>query len=67
MICLQSFTSPYGRCRWLRLPFGLQKRVHQELQCLHGVKCIADDALFNGKNDLDQGSNLAKFSADVRR
>ena len=35
---LTTFSTPYGRCRWLRLPFGLnvsneifQKRLNQEL------------------------------------
>ena len=52
---LTTFAMPYGRYRWLRLPFGLsvsseifQKRLHQELQGLPGVKCIADDILIHG-------------------
>ena len=65
---LAKLHQPYGRYRWLRQPFGLnvsseifQKRVHQGLQGLPGVKCIAGDVLLNGKNDKDQDSNLAKF------
>ncbi|KAL9964255.1 hypothetical protein ACROYT_G027871 [Oculina patagonica] len=49
---LTTFATPYGRYRWLRLPFGLsvsseifQKRLHQELDGLPGVKCIADDGM----------------------
>ena len=46
---LTTFATPYGRYRWLRLPFYLsvsseifQQRLHQELQGLPGVKCVAD-------------------------
>ena len=57
---LTTFATPYGRYRWLRLPFGLsvsseifQKRLHQELDGLPGVKCIADDVLIHGTNEAD--------------
>ena len=53
---LTTFATPHGRFRWLRLPFGLsvsreifQKHLHQELQGLPGVNCIADDVLIYGK------------------
>ena len=43
---LTTFATPHRRYRWLRLPFGLsvsseifQKRLHQELDGLPGVKC----------------------------
>ena len=49
---LATFATPYGRYRWLPLPFGLtvssetlQKRLHQEVEVLPSVKCIADDVL----------------------
>ena len=65
---LTTFATPYGRYRWLRLPFGLsvsseifQKRLHQELDGLPGVKCIADDVLIHGTNEADHDSNLEAF------
>ena len=65
---LTTFATPYGRYRWLRLPFGLsvsseifQKRFHQELQGLPGVKCIADDILIQGTCEADHDSNLDGF------
>ena len=65
---LTTFATPYGRFRWLRLPFGLnvsseifQKRLHQELEGLPGVKCIADDVLIYGTSDADHDRNLANF------
>ena len=38
-----------------------QKRVHQELQGLPGVKCIADDILIHGTCEADDDSNLDGF------
>ena len=65
---LTTFATPYGRFRWLRLPFGLnvsseifQKRLHQELEGLPGVRCIADDVLVYGARDVDHDRNLANF------
>ena len=65
---LTTFATPYGRYRLLRLPFGLsisskifQKRFHQELQGLPGVKCIADDILIHGTREADHDSNLDGF------
>ena len=50
------------------MPFGLsvsseifQKRLHQELQGLPGVKCIADDILIHGTCEADHDSNLDGF------
>ena len=61
---LTTFATPYGRYRWLRLPFGLslssesfQKHLHQELQGLLGVKCIADDIVIHGTCEADHDSN----------
>ena len=63
-----TFAMPYGRYRWLRLPFGLSvsseifpKHLHQELHGVPGVKCIADDVLIHGTNDADHESNLERF------
>ena len=39
----------------------IQKRLHQELQCLPDVKCIADDVLIHGTCEADHDSNLDGF------
>ncbi|XP_064475556.1 uncharacterized protein K02A2.6-like [Ornithodoros turicata] len=52
---LTTFQTPFGRKRWLRLPFGLkvsseifQKRLQMALQDMPGVVCVADDILVYG-------------------
>ena len=61
---LTTFNTPYGRYRWLRLPFGLsvspeifQKRVTQTLEGLDGVLNIADDILIYGVGDSPEQAN----------
>ena len=57
-----TFSTPFGRYRWTRLPFGLcvsmeiyQKRLVQTLEGLVGVACIADEILIYGVGDtLDE-------------
>ena len=63
-----TFAMPYGRYRWLRLPFGLsvsseifQNHRHQELHGLPGVKYIAYDVLIHSTNEADHDSNLERF------
>ena len=59
---LTTFSTPFGRYRWTRLPFRLsvsseifQKRLVQALEGLVGVACIADDILIYGIDDtLDE-------------
>ena len=71
---LTTFSTPFGRYLWTRLPFGLsasyeifQKRLHQALEGLLGVTCIADDILVYGVGDtleestLDHDQNLASL------
>ena len=52
---LTTFSTPYRRYWWLRLPFGLsvsfeifQKRVNQALEGLEGILDITDDILIYG-------------------
>ena len=47
---LTTFNTPFGRCRFKRLPFGLssspevfQRRMHELIEGLHGCEVIADD------------------------
>ena len=49
---LTIFWTSFGRCRWLRMPFGIssapeefQRRQHEVLENLNGVDVIADDIL----------------------
>jgi hypothetical protein len=65
---LTTFSTSYGRFRWLRLPFGLnvssdifQKRLNQELLGLEGVRCIADDILVYGTNEKDHDQNFERL------
>ena len=58
---LTTFQTPWGRYRWLRLPFGLavsseifQKRLIVALEGLDGVVCVADDILVYGVGDNEQ-------------
>ena len=58
---LTTFATPYGRYRWLRLPFGLsvsaeifQKRVNQALDGLDGTLNISDDILLYGVGDTKE-------------
>ncbi len=65
---LCTFATPYGRYRYLRLPFGLnasseifQKRLHQALDKLDGIHCIADDVVAHGRNGDDHDTHVTNF------
>jgi len=47
---LTTFETPFGKLRWLRMPYGVsfapeifQRRMHETLAGLKGVACIADE------------------------
>ena len=55
---MTTFVIPFGRYKWLRLPFGLnvsseifQKRLNMALEGLEGVMCVADDIIVYGPGD----------------
>ena len=55
---LTTFSTPFGRYRCLRLPFGIktapeenQQRIHESLQNLNGVEDIVDDIPCVGEDD----------------
>ena len=57
---LTTFNSPFGRFRWLRLPFGLctapeefQRRLNHALVGLKGVRTIHDDILVFGEGSTE--------------
>lgn len=52
---LTTFWTPFGRFRWLRLPFGIssapeefQRRQHEVLEGLTGAECVMDDIIVYG-------------------
>ena len=55
---LTTFWTPFGRYRWLRLPFGIssapeefQRRQHEALEGLQGTEVIVDDILVYGQGE----------------
>ena len=58
---LTTFWTPWGRYRWLRMPFGIspapeifQHRQHELLSGLTGVEVMADDLLVYGKGNTTE-------------
>ena len=58
---LTTSATPYGRYRWIRLPFGLsasseifQKHLTHALESLPDILCIADDILIYGTGETDE-------------
>lgn len=58
---MTTFWTPWGRKRWLKLPFGVsvapevyQRKQHELLLGLNGVDPIADDILIVGCGDSDE-------------
>jgi len=58
---LTAFETPLGRFIWRRLPFGVsvapelfQAKVHQALEGLRGVFCVADDLPIAGFSDTTE-------------
>lgn len=56
---LTTFATPFGRHRWLRLPFGIspapeyfQRHLDQALENFPGVKPVWDDILIYGEGDI---------------
>ena len=63
-----TFATPFGRFRWLRLPFGLtvsreifQKRLHQALEGPEGIRCIADDVIVWGRSNEEHDARVSLF------
>ena len=73
---LTTFATPWGRFRWLRMPFGIapapqefQRRLNQALEGLDGVRTIADDIVYgvgDTENDAVVGHDR-KFLALLER
>lgn len=76
---LTTFNTPFGRYRFLRMPFGIssapeifQRRMHELIEGLRGVEVIADDFVVVGYGDseheasLDHEKNLEAFLVRCR-
>ncbi|XP_052721703.1 uncharacterized protein K02A2.6-like [Crassostrea angulata] len=57
--------TPFGRYRYLRLPFGISsasevfsKRVQDLFSDSLGVECLVDDTLVHGENNAEHDENL---------
>jgi len=53
-----TFNTPFGRCKWTRMPFGIspagdvfQRRLDQAIEGLAGVRTVADDLLIIGNGE----------------
>lgn len=62
---LTTFSTPFQRYRWLRMPFGIspapeefQRRLHQALDGLQGVAAVADDILVYGDSEQSHDKHL---------
>ena len=71
-----TFNTPFGRFRWLRMPFGIssapevwQRKINEAIEGLRGVEVIADDFLVCGFGDtvLDHDQNLTAFHERFRK
>ena len=65
---LTTFNTPWGRYRFICLPWGLscaqdifQWMMDQILECCEGVIGITDDIVIHGKDDEDHDRNLHNF------
>ena len=70
---LTTFNTPWGKFRWLRLPFGLkiasdvfQERLDRVLRLLEGVHGIADDILTHGETEVQHDGRLLTLLETAR-
>ena len=69
-----TFNSPYGRYRFLRLPFGLvcaqdifQRKVDETFSGLAGVAGIADEIIVYGRDRINHDKNLDSVMQRARQ
>ena len=71
---LTCFNTPFGRYKYLRLPFGIssageiwQRAMIEEFGDLEGVEVIVDDVLIWGRNNEEHDARLQKFLKRVEK
>ena len=75
-----TFNTPFGRFRWLRMPFGInsapevfQRKMNEAIEGLQGIHVIADDFLVVGYGDTymaavrNHDENLASLLARCQK
>ena len=70
---LTTFNTPWGKFRWLRLPFGVkiasdvfQERLDRVLRLLEGVHGIADDILTHRETEVQHDGRLLTLLETAR-
>ena len=70
---MTTFNTPWGKFRWLHLPFGLkiasdvfQERLDRVLRLLEGVHGIADDILTHGTTEIEHDRRLLTLLETAR-
>ena len=71
---LATFNTPWGKYKWLRLPFGLkvssdifQERLNSILQGVKGItRCVVDDILARGVDSKDHDANMLRLLETAR-
>ena len=70
---LTTFNTPWGKYKWLRLPFGLkvsadvfQERLNSVLQGVKGITGCVDDVLAKGADSKDHDVNVLRLLETAR-
>ena len=70
---LTTFSTPYGKFRWLKLPFGLkiasdifQERLDRVLALVPNTIEIADDIIIYGENEIDHDAGFITLCETAR-
>ena len=70
---LTTFSTPYGKFRWLKLPFGLkiasdifQERLDRVLALVPNTIGIADDIFIYGENEIEHDASFITLCETTR-
>ena len=70
---LMTFSTPYGKFRWLKLPFGLkiasdifQERLDRVLALVPNIIGIADDIFMYGENEIERDAGFIMLCGTAR-
>ena len=74
---LTTFNTPFGRYRWLRMPFGIcsapeifQRKMYEKIESMEGIEVVADDFLIYGcskTTELANEDHDRKFGAFLEK